>query len=178
VPSKDLLPDISRGAPPNRTDHVPAELLDEVADPLLWFDLGPARAPRVLHGANAAARTLVAAQRGSAAEEALSPLGPALWRWFSVLGPDRSEALLEGGEAGTLRAVSWLAGGLRVLRLHALAAPLATRISDAAPGTVVGGPAVPPTPPTRVDGSPEAPATVVVDDAAPPATPTETASAS
>ncbi len=112
---------------------VPAELLDELADPLLWLDTGPA--PR-LRGANRAARQMLALQTGADARAQLAVLGPALWRWFEGQGPDRAEALLDAGEGGSLRAQCWRSGGLRLLRLQLLAAPLATRISQGpAPGS-------------------------------------------
>jgi PAS domain-containing protein len=121
---------VSSSGPP-AADLVPAELLDELADPLLWFKPPPATAGLVLAGANAAARQLMPLAVGQAAEEALAPLGAHLVRWFARQGTERTEALLEAGEAGTLRAVQWGGGELRLLRLQVLAAPLATRIADA-----------------------------------------------
>ncbi len=115
---------------PPAAELVPAELLDELADPLLWLDTGPA--PR-LRGANAAARQLLHLQTGADARTQLAALGPALWRWFEAQGAARAEALLDAGEAGSLRAVCWRSGSLRMLRLQLLAPPLATRISSGSP---------------------------------------------
>jgi PAS domain S-box-containing protein len=118
---------------------VPAELLDEVAEPLLWF--APGRL--LLRGANAAARALLSLNLtpGTPAGEVLAPLGPEPWRWFSAQGDGRSEALLDAGEAGLLRAVNGTSGGLRLLRLQALAAPLATRLTAVAASAAPGSPA-------------------------------------
>jgi PAS domain S-box-containing protein len=123
-------------APPDFSD-VPAELLDEVGDPLLWF--AGADAGLVLQGGNAAARALLVLQAGAAAAEVLAPLGPELERWFCAPGRARREALLDTGDGGTLRAVQWSAGGLRLLRLQALAPPLATRISEGGPSVAAEG---------------------------------------
>ncbi len=120
-------------------NDVPAELLDELAEPLLWFAPGPL----LLRGANAAARALLPPDLtpGMPASQVLAPLGPEPWRWFSAQGQGRSEALLDAGEAGLLRAVSSSAGGLRLLRLQALATPLATRLTALAAGAAAGSPA-------------------------------------
>jgi PAS domain-containing protein len=63
----------------------------------------------------------------------LAPLGAAGVALVAGPGPQRSDALLDAGEAGTLRALSWAAGGLHLLRLQSLAPPLATRIGEARP---------------------------------------------
>ena len=112
---------------------MPAELLDEVNDPMLWFDATGGPLSLTLRGGNAAAREMLALRVGAAAAEVLLPLGPDVWRWFRAQGRTRSEALLDAGEAGTLRALNWAAGGLRLLRLQSLAPPLATRIGEAQP---------------------------------------------
>jgi PAS domain S-box-containing protein len=125
-------------APPGR-DAVPAELLDELVDPLLWFDAAADAPPLRLRGANASARRLLALTPGRGVAEVLAPLGAELVRWFSVQGSGRAEALLDAGEAGAMRVVNWSAGGLRLLRLQLLGPPLATRISQADPVLSIGG---------------------------------------
>ena len=55
-------------------DAVPAELLDELGDPLLWFDAG-VPAQMSLKGGNAAARQLLALQVGAPARAVLAPMG-------------------------------------------------------------------------------------------------------
>ena len=120
---------------------VPAALLDEVADPLLWFEPGSASDEPRLAGANAAARGWLQLRTGQPAAEALSALGHPVWRWWSAQGPQRSEAVLEAGDVGTLRLHSWSGGGLRLLRLQMLAPPLATRIVQAEPALGSQGPA-------------------------------------
>jgi len=114
-------------------------LLDEVAEPLLWF--APQRL--LLLGANAAARALLNLQAppGTPATEVLAPLGQELARWFAAQGEARSETLLEAGDAGLLRAINRGAGALRLLRLQALAAPLATRLTALDAGAAPGSPA-------------------------------------
>jgi len=109
---------------------VPAELLDELADALLWFDAATA----TLLGGNAAARELLPLPVGEGAARVLAPLGGALQRWLARQGPERAQALLEAGDAGTLRVEQWVSGGLRLLRLHLLAAPLATLITETGSG--------------------------------------------
>lgn len=123
---------------PPATGAVPAELLDELTDPLLWFDATPA--PLRLRGGNAAARQLLRLQPGQPAEVVLAPLGAEMVRWFALQGRTRTEALLEAGEAGALRAIQWGSGPLRLLRLQVLAPPLATRISEATAGPPVAAP--------------------------------------
>jgi PAS domain S-box-containing protein len=76
---------------------------------------------------------LLALRPGAPAAEVLAPLGPQVWRWLRAQGRQRSDALLDAGEAGTMRALSWAAGGLHLLRLQSLAPPLATRIGEARP---------------------------------------------
>ena len=115
------------------TGAVPAELLDEIPDPLLWFDAAAGPQAMTLQGGNAAARQLLALRPGAPAAEVLAPLGPQVWRWLRAQGRQRSDALLDAGEAGTMRALSWAAGGLHLLRLQSLAPPLATRIGEARP---------------------------------------------
>jgi PAS domain S-box-containing protein len=115
------------------TGAVPAELLDEITDPLLWFDASAGPQAMMLRGGNAAARQLLALRLGASAAEVLAPLGPALWRWLRARGRQRSDTLLDAGEAGTMRVQSWAADGLQLLRLQALAPPLATRIGEARP---------------------------------------------
>ena len=115
---------------------MPAELLDEVTDPLLWFNDDGAGLP--LAGGNTAARHLLLLRPGAAAAEVLAPLGPEVWRWYAQQSRSRSEALLDGADAGALRALNWAAGGLRLLRLQLLAPPLATRISEADPEVATG----------------------------------------
>ncbi len=110
---------------------VPAELLDELTDPLLWFEAGAATQELTLQGGNAAARQLLLLRPGAAAADVLAPLGAEVWRWFSTQGHQRSETLLDTGEAGALRVLNWTAGGLRLLRVQSLAPALATRISEA-----------------------------------------------
>lgn len=122
------------------TDLVPAELLDELSDPLLWFEAGPAPAAPVLAGGNAAARRLLPLAVGQAVDAVLAPLGAELARWFARQGRARAEALLDAGEAGHLRAVQWGSGGLRLLRLQVLAAPLATGIAEAGSGPAADAP--------------------------------------
>ena len=113
-------------------DAVPAELLDELGDPLLWFDAG-VPAQMSLKGGNAAARQLLALQVGAPARAVLAPLGAELWRWWASQGRLRSDALIDNGDGGSLRATHWTAGGLRLLRLQLLAPALATRISESRP---------------------------------------------
>ncbi|MBK9364186.1 MAG: PAS domain S-box protein [Rubrivivax sp.] len=114
-------------------ETVPAELLDELTDPLLWFDAAGAPAAPLLRGGNAAARRLLALQPGQRADAVLAPLGADLVHWFALQGRARTEALLEAGDAGVLRAIQWSQGTLRLLRVQVLAPPLATRLSEAAP---------------------------------------------
>jgi PAS domain S-box-containing protein len=113
-------------------EAVPAELLDEVGDALLWFDGSGAASTARLRGGNRAARQMLRLSPGQPAQAVLEPLGGKLWQWWTQQGPQRNEALLDAGEAGTLRALSWVAGSLRLLRLQLLAPPLATRIVEAA----------------------------------------------
>jgi len=123
---------------PPAAGRVPAELLDELADALLWFDAATA----TLVGGNAAARALLPLSAGESAERVLAPLGRGLQRWFARQRDARSQALLavgdaaEGGDAGQVRAEHWVSGGLRLLRLHLLAAPLATRLTETGAGPV------------------------------------------
>lgn len=119
--------------PPSRAD-VPADLLDELDEPLLWFHRSASRLS--LAGGNAAARGVLALRPGAPADEVLAPLGAELPRWLSRQGTARSEALIDGGEAGTLRAISWARQGLQLLRLQLLAPPLATRIAESWPATM------------------------------------------
>jgi PAS domain S-box-containing protein len=114
-------------------EAVPAALLDEITDPLLWFDVEPGSRTLTLRGGNAAAHQLLPLHKGATVAEVLAPLGPGPARWFLAQGQQRSEGLLEGIDSGALRAQNWAAGGLRMLRLQFLAAPLATRIHDAEP---------------------------------------------
>jgi PAS domain S-box-containing protein len=126
---------VNPGASP-AADRVPAALLDELADALLWFDAATA----TLVGGNAAARALLPLGAGQSAERVLAPLGRALQRWFARQRDVRSQALLavgdeaQAGDAGSLRAEQWVSGGLRMLRLHLLAAPLATRLTRTGAG--------------------------------------------
>ncbi|MCC7151841.1 MAG: PAS domain S-box protein [Rubrivivax sp.] len=115
---------------------VPAALLDELDDPLLWFD-AKAGAARLV-GANAAARRFLQLEPGQTLATALAPLGRPLLEWLAQQDQARTEVLLDAGDAGTLHARQWGSDGLRVLRLHWLAAPPDMRVkaadADPAPG--------------------------------------------
>ena len=116
---------------------MPAEWLDEVVDPLLWFAPAAGSAALTLRGGNAAARQLLALRPGTGAQTVLAPLGPEVWRWLAAQGQARSEALLDGADGGALRVSSWSAGGLRALRIRSLPPQVATRISEADPALPV-----------------------------------------
>ncbi|MCZ2293170.1 MAG: PAS domain S-box protein [Burkholderiales bacterium] len=123
-----------RPAPAFATERVPAELLDEISDALLWVRSTGAGDAALLVGANAAARRMLPVAVGRPVRNTLAALGPALPRWLALQGRERSQALLEGTDGATVRAEQWTSGGLRVLRLHLLAAPLATRIVESGDG--------------------------------------------
>ncbi|MFO1330389.1 MAG: PAS domain S-box protein [Rubrivivax sp.] len=120
-------------------DRIPAGLLDEVADPLLWFDASGAATQWRLLGANEPARRWLAPAAGRSAQAALAPLGTAVWRWFSAQGDARADAVLDAGDAGTMRLLSSSRAGLRLLRLQLLAPPLASRIAEADPASAPPG---------------------------------------
>ena len=116
-------------------DAVPAELLDELGDPLLWFDAG-VPAQMSLKGGNAAARQLLALQVGAPARAVLAPLGAELWRWWASQGRLRSDALIDTGDGGSLRATHWTAGG--PAELGGLGGSHAERLVDEAANAVGG----------------------------------------
>jgi hypothetical protein len=109
-------------APLHASGAVPAQLLDELADPLLWFDAPAGR----LQGGNAG--------RGAAAGAAppLAGRRPCWRRWGAavVAGSPALRAARAREPAVTLATAapcaleSWAAGGLRLLRLQVAGAAL------------------------------------------------------
>lgn len=120
------------------TERVPAELLDEIGDALLWVRSTGSGDAALLVGANAAARRLLPVSVGRPVRNTLTALDPALSAWFSQQGRERSQATLETGDSGKVQVEQWTTGGLRVLRLRLLAAPLATRMVEAGQGPIPG----------------------------------------
>jgi len=115
---------VSHGGP------APAELLDELADPLLWFD---ERLRAV--GANAAARRLLDVHEAAGARTLLAPLGDRVADWFASADRGRRvQAVVEGGDGAVLRCTAWPVEGGHALRIQALAPAPPTRGTGGAPG--------------------------------------------
>jgi len=117
---------------------VPAQLLDELADGLLWFDAGGR-----LQGFNQAAARLLEMHPRSPASTVLAPAGAAVVDWFTRLRPHDARAAMRVtlADGALLRLESWALPGGRALRLQVVGAPLLAHGLDAARAVDVAAPA-------------------------------------